>query len=493
MPQASPKNQPSPPAIPSRRTILLAVIILLLAAAVRYFSGRDGLWLDEIWTLTLAFSPKVGSPWDILTGLHQENNHYLNTFCVWLLGPRTDWMLYRIPAMIAGTAAVALAGQIGRRRGELAALLAMLLVGASYVLVHYSSEARGYSFAVCFALLCLDGQERIFAGTGRMATATVAFSAIAGVLSQPVFLAFYGALLVWSAGKIVLLIQTRRKIRWRSLRQWGLCHVPPLVFFAWLYAVDLRQVFNAGGPIYPLTEVIAQTLSLAGGGPDGAGQMAGALVVLLAFLASLAVLWRVDRDWCLLAILAIVLMPALLLAAVGRKEVYPRYFVIPIALLNLTFAFALATVWNAGPRRARTAGALALIAALLGNGIHVVRLLEFGRGGNLRLVRFLEERTAGKEIGVGSDFDFRNRMVLLFYSQYLSDPRRLHYYAQNQWPDHGPEWLLIHDLDRRFVPAAELTDPLGRQFHLVRFYPYAGLSGWCWAVYHNARPPEPPT
>jgi hypothetical protein len=490
MPQPSPKDPPTSPAASARLTVLVAVLLLHLAAAARYFCARDGLWLDEIWTLALAFGPNVRSPWDILTGLHQENNHYLNTFCVWLMGPRADWMMYRLPSIVAGTAAVAVAGLIGRRRGELAARLAMLLISASYVLIHYSSEARGYSFAVCSALICLDGQERIFEGAGWRATAVVAFSAVAGVLSQPVFLAFYGALLVWSAGRIALMMWSRGKLRWRSMRQWGQCHVPPLAFFAWLYAVDLRQVFNAGGPIDPLAEVIARTFSLAGGGPDGAGQTIGALVVILAFLASLVILWRADRSWCLLAILAIVVTPALLLVATGRKEVYPRYFVIPIALVNLTFAFALATLWKTSSRPARLAGALAFAALLIGNGIHVIRLMEFGRGGNLRMVRFLDEQTSGKEIRIGSDFDFRNRMVLLFYSQFLADPRRLHYYAQNQWPSRGPEWLLVHNLDRRFQPTPELTDPVGRRFRLVQFYPYAGLSGWCWAVYHNERPPD---
>ncbi|HTI49367.1 MAG TPA: hypothetical protein VL475_00395, partial [Planctomycetaceae bacterium] len=489
MSKSSRQTEITPPTASTRLAIALAALVLLLAAAARYFSGGDGLWLDEIWTLTLAFSPKVTSPWDILTGMHQENNHYLNTFCVWLLGPQSDWMLYRLPPMIAGTASVAIAGLIGRRRSDVAALLAMLLVGASYVLIHYSSEARGYSFAVCFSLLCLDCQERVLSGARWPAVAGTAASAIAGVLSQPVFLAFYGALLVWSAGKITLMIQARRKGRWRSLQQCGLCHIPPLVFFAWLYAVDLRRVFNAGGPVYPLTEVVLQTFSLAGGGPDGAGQTAGAILVILTFIVSLAILWRVDRGWCVLALLAIVVMPALLLIATGRREVYPRYFVIPITLLNVTFAFGLAAVWKSGTALPRLMGGVLLAASLIGNGIHVARLLEFGRGGNLQTVQFLDEHTAGREISVGSDFDFRNRMVLLFYSQYLSDPRRLHYYLQNQWPARGPEWLLVHNLDRRFKPAPDLTDDAGRRYHLARFYPYAGLSGWCWAVYRNERPP----
>ncbi|MSR58231.1 MAG: hypothetical protein EXS05_11210 [Planctomycetaceae bacterium] len=462
----------------ARLAALTAALILLAAAAVRYLAGCDGLWLDEIWTLILA--QEVRSPGQILTGLHQENNHYLNTLCVWWLGPQSNWIVYRLPAMLAGAASVGVAGLIGRRRSRSAALLAMLLTGSSYLMIHYSSEARGYSFAICFALMALDFQENLFRRPGLPVAFCTAGCSIAGILSQPVYLAFYAALVVWSAWKAWFPPKGLGRIR----GLWWLSHLPPLLFFVWLYEVDLWQVVNAGGPVYSAGDVVAQTASLAIGGPDGPGQFAAATLCAVAFALSLWRLWRSDRDWCVLAVLAIVVMPALLLIATGRREIYPRYFVIPVALLGLTIAFALASVWQNGSRPARSAVIVLCGAFVVANGIHVTRLVTYGRGGYMQAVEYLAEHTPGDEITVGSDFDFRNEMVLAFYRNYLPEPKQLTYLKTEQRRKRNSEWLLIHSLDRRFEPASEVH--AGRTRYVLRqFYPYAGLSGWGWGLYHR--------
>lgn len=458
---------------------MAAVLILVGAGAVRIAAGLDGLWLDEIWSLGLA--SRASSPWDILTGLHHENNHYLNTLWIWLLGLQPNWILYRLPAMIAGVAATAFAGSIGWRRSPLAALLAMLLAATSYLLIHYSSEARGYSYAVCSALACVDFQERMFRGARWRSVLGTLLSAVAGILSQPVFLAFYGALLLWSAGKLWFGGRSMRPLR----KKWCLAHGPALLFFVWLYEVDLWQVINGGGPIYPLGEVVAQTLSLAIGGPDtGAGIAAGAACASLLYLAALAVLWRRDRDWCILSMLTVIVMPTVLMVATGRREVYPRYFLIPVAFLQLTMALAVAA-FDARGRLGRILTGILLGCLVLGNGLHTFRLLNLGRGGYFPLMADLVELTPGSEINVGSDHDFRNETVLAFYSQYLPATKRLVYFPRDQWPAAGPDWLLLHFLDREVEPQLELGDVVGHHYRLERFYPYAGLSGWNWALYRN--------
>ena len=66
---------------------------------------------------------------------------------LYLFGPSAHSITYRIPAVLAGVGTVVMAGWISSRRGRLEALSAMLLVAASYPLIHYSSEARGYAYA----------------------------------------------------------------------------------------------------------------------------------------------------------------------------------------------------------------------------------------------------------------------------------------------------------------------------------------------------------
>jgi len=472
----------------SRRNVWIAAILILsTAGAIRCMAGLDGLWLDEIWSLRIA--SQVRSPRDILDQLHHENNHYLNTFWIWMIGPQSNWLLYRIPAMVAGVLATGFAGLIGFRRSPIAGALSMLLTASSYLLIHYSSEARGYSYAVLFALVCADLQERMFRGGSWGAAVGTIIAAIGGILSQPVFLAFYGGLLMWSAGKAWFAGLERR----RMCGLWCVAHGPPLLFFVWLYEVDLWRVINAGGPVYSLSEVAAQTLSLAIGGPDsGAGSFAGAACAGLLFLASLVILWRRDRDWCILAVLVVVVMPVVLMVATGRREVYPRYFLIPVTFMLLTLALGVAA-YDLRGRQGRILGGILVACLLAGNSLHTFRLLSVGRGGYFPLMADLVEQTPGEEIVIGSDHDFRNPTVLAFYSQYLPATKRLVYLRQERWPRQGPDWLLLHFLDREAEPTRELKDSRGRHYQLEGFYPYAGLSGWGWGLYRNdatARPGE---
>lgn len=501
MPKQSSRTAVPPPPGPSlssdgaaesshRRTWIAAALILIGAGAVRLLAGLDGLWLDEIWSLRLA--SQVRGPWDILTRIGHENNHYLNTLWIWTIGPQSNWLLYRIPSMFAGVLATGIAGSIGLRRSTIAAVLAMLIAAASYLLIHYSSEARGYSCAVLFALASADLQERMFRGGGWGAAVGTIFAAIAGILSQPVFLAFYGALLMWSAGKTWFAGRQRRRLS----RLWCLAHVPPLLFFVWLYETDLWRVFNAGGPIYPLSEVVTQTLSLAIGGPDaGTASIAGAACAALLFLAGLAILWQTDRDWCILSVLAVVVMPTVLIAVTGRREVYPRYFLIPVTFIQLTLALAVAAFDLRG-RQGRILSGILFACVLAGNSLHAFRLMHVGRGGYFPLLADLVAETPGDEIVVGSDHPFRNGLVLWFYSQYLPETKRLAHLNEDQWPPQGPDWFLLHLLDREAQPPSELKDPKGHRYRLEHFYPYAGLSGWGWGLYRNesaANPPQEPS
>ncbi|HVW01985.1 MAG TPA: hypothetical protein VHB77_16650, partial [Planctomycetaceae bacterium] len=88
---------------------------------------------------------------------------------------------------------------------------------------------------------------------------------------------------------------------------------------------------------------------------------------------------------------------------------------------------------------------------------------------------------------LGSDFDFRNRMVLSYYVPRLDANRRIDYIDQSRRRADPPEWMLVHNLDRHAQPAADYIDPAsGAPYRLQRYYPYAGLSGWSWAVYRRS-------
>ena len=83
------------------------------------------------------------SPSEVFTKIHFSNNHYLNSLFIYFCGQRGDWPGYRAPAVIAGWGTAILAWFKSIRRSKPTALITSLIVGFSYVMILYSSEARG--------------------------------------------------------------------------------------------------------------------------------------------------------------------------------------------------------------------------------------------------------------------------------------------------------------------------------------------------------------
>src|SRR5690606_5978052 len=177
------------------------------------------------------------------------------------------------------------------RRGRVEAAFAAVLFGFSFLLVAYSSEARGYACALCFGLLASVALDRYLERGGWRDAAMFVTAVILGSLSQPVFRLFYGSLLIWGSARI--LDRSRRGgDRWSSRggeaesmdgarsgtdrtakdtayraeggrpSVWSLLawQAIPLVALLALYVVDLRHMEVGSGDSYPWTEVAAQTI-----------------------------------------------------------------------------------------------------------------------------------------------------------------------------------------------------------------------------------------
>jgi hypothetical protein len=142
---------------PSPGFWLAAAVITAAAFALRLLSARGDFWADEIWSMDLARQART--PWEIF-GMRTDNNHVLNTLVLFALRDQPSLLVARLHSVFAGAATVMLAGVFAHRWGRPASMFAMILTGVSYVLVHYGSEARGYSMLVCFFLAALIALDR---------------------------------------------------------------------------------------------------------------------------------------------------------------------------------------------------------------------------------------------------------------------------------------------------------------------------------------------
>lgn len=459
------------------------VVMVVVATALRFWASITPLWLDEIWTVFLL--EKVRSPLEVFTGIHHDNNHYLNTLYLYFVGRPETWWLYRLHSVAAGAGAVVLAGLIGRRRGRAEAVGSMVLIGFSYLLIHYSSEARGYALLVFFALLAYWAITD-YAEHRRWPSAVVfAAASILGFLSHLIFLQFYVAVFVWSLWRFA-----RQRTSWgRAAADLALGHAPPVAFAAALYLVDIRYLAQGGAPPYSLWEVLTAALSLTVGGPEEGtlALVAAGVAVALAVAGIVLLVWQ-KSDLAIFYGAVILVAPALSLLALRPEALLVRHFILSMVFLLLLAAWVLGRAFRCGVA-GKAAWALVLAAFVAVNSLPTARLIEYGRGDYFAALRHMADRTPGQVITLSSNHDFRNAMMLTFYMKFIPGSRGVRYTGMTDpaFPPGGPEWVVVQGLGPDEKAPDFLEDPFGNRYRLEKDYPSVRLSGWRWCVFHNVR------
>ncbi len=463
------------PAQRTDRSGLLLAAIVVFAAALRIPGLASDFWLDEIWTLKYVYG--MHSAWDVFTSIHHSNNHHLNTLILYALGDLDSWWPYRIHSLLAGVGSVALAFRIGARRGRSEGAVAGLLCATSYLLIHYSSEARGYSLVVFFALASFDVLE-VFLEKRRW-TQALLFQACAclGFLSHLMYLhAFlaagvFAAFVLWRRERSVL------RVLWEGARAFA----APTLFLLVFYWFDIRLTKIGEGPELDAAEVFVRALSYAiGGPPRGAVALAVAIATVVLFAGSIAWWARKRRDaWVFLAVVVFV-SPAATFALMRPQVFFVRYFLLATAFGLVALAGPVAAALRAGGVGRAAAGAL-LAATFVGNGIDTARFYRYGRGDLLGTVRYIADRAGDRLPTVGGDHRFRTNTVIRFYNRYLPPDRRLVYRPQQEYPD----WLLLHRIGPLGHVDPALVDGQGHAYVLARVARYSDLSGWHWLLYRK--------
>ncbi len=480
-------GEPSPAsrAAASRRVLfVLAILALAAGGAMRVWAARGDLWLDEVWSLSLAEQSEHAS--EIFTRHHLDNNHYLITLWMYFLGSQASWFVYRIPSLIAGIGTILLAGRFARRWGFIESQTAIVLTSASYVLIVYASEARGYALAGFFALAAFLALDRYLEGRRLWAALGFSLAVVLGFLSHLTFAHFYLGAAVWSV------VRTARQgpTAWVALRAVTACHLLPLVFLVTLYLTDVQYMAVGGGPTYSLEAVVSETLALSVGGASvevlfGLAALTATVVTAGAAGIALASLWQARSDLWIFFGVAIFGSPLLLLIAHRPEYLHVRYFYINIVLLLVLCSYLLGRIY-----RSESGGpvlfAIAIALFIAGNVSNLYDFARFGRGQYLAAVQHMSEKSADGVLEVESDHDFRVGMLLPFYAAYLPPDQRIEFHLQSELRAKAPQWVILSSQAKHYVPPRVITD--SRKVRYVRsgFFPYAGLSGFHWALYQRA-------
>jgi hypothetical protein len=451
-------------------------LVLAVAAALRWWACRNELWFDEIWSLLQVRG--LDSPLGVLNAIHHDNNHYLNSWYLLAVDGKRPFFVFRLHSLAAGIGAVVLGVASARGRSE--RLLTALLLGGSYLLIQYASEARGYALLIFFAFASFLVTRRWLASRSTADTVLYWLCAILGLLSHLSYLHVLVALIAWTTAVRLREAPTRRQAAGELLGLQGV----PLLFVATLYIVDLRHLIRGGGPDYVLSEVLVATLSYLVGGPaSGALAWLAALAAAVACAAAIALLRREGRSEWVFFLVVVAVSPALLLVATRPEVLFVRYFLVSVAFGLLLIAGLLARVARLG-RAGAAVAALVAAAITIGNGIHTAELLQHGRGAFHAALLAIAERDDSETITFGGTHPRYDAMMLAFYRDYLGPGNRLRYLPPEAWGSEPPAWILASRRDRRLPPREE-TIVAGARYRLVASYESAPLSGKDWFVYRR--------
>jgi hypothetical protein len=445
-----------------------APLALLFAPFIlRLLPCFNAFWFDEIWSWQI--SRVVTSPLQILTNplAQSDNNHPLNTLWMYLVGDTSQWWIYRLPSLLTGCATVLLILWMERKLFRWSALTICLLIGLSFPLITYSSEARGY------APMMLGAVAAYYLLRSNAWPQKIAFALICtiGLLCHLTFLHF-----LLAAGVGVLAEKKPRKL---------LLFTPTLIVFVAYIWIFLRHLQVGGAPPASTTATIAETLSLLLGGPL-AGMMSHfiAVVVLACIAGALFWLYRRSMPDAFFFLTAIFLAPALTIlprsfSPTSAPSLQVRYLLVPFifSLILLTRYFAAVLQGRSWMRKL----CIPIIAlATLGNGYHLGRFLAVGRSDYRAALTHMAANTQATVITWSSDNEsnnFRVNTILWYYKRFLP-PGEIIY------PSNDPTWFILNILDTSSLPST--LPPFRSGSSIYQFdsiYPAYGLSGWSWVLY----------
>ena len=458
---------------------------LLVALLIRVPGLAHDFWFDEAWSWLLV-QQLVASPLDVLTRLHVDNNHPLNSLFLYLLGAHTTGVVYRIPALLFGIASVALAGRILSRRGRAHAVVAMMLLGCSYPLIVYSSEARGYAPMIFFVLLAIDAYERYLVTHAWLTLVTFWAAVVLGFLSHLTFVHAYGAILVWSGYEA----RTRRGVVGALAELAGNQSVP-LLFVAALYLVFIRHLHVAGGEPAPLLSVLAETAGATlGTPPHGVWLWIAIAALVLVVSEGLRIIRRVDPGLFILFLAGIIIVPGLTVliefqrATLVEPRFFPRYFLVSITLGLLVGAWMLGEQVQHGAMRRRVAAAV-IAAYVLGNLWQAAAFIRYGRGHYREALAYMAQETRDANMRVTSNSELRTRVLLAFHGRSLPAGRTVTFYGRTAPGVDEVDWHIREDVQPTTSVPAAIDDGRGHRFQLTARYGFYGLSGSQWSLYQR--------
>jgi hypothetical protein len=126
---------------------------------------------------------------------------------------------------------------------------------------------------------------------------------------------------------------------------------------------------------------------------------------------------------------------------------------------------------------------------VVSNGILTFELLQYKRGHYRQAIEYILAATDTRPVQITSDYDFRNQMVLDYYSHTLSLEGQFAYTPFAVSLDTGPEWLILHRIGDREAEPPRINEWGEYRYEQQRIFRSSRLSGASWFVYRRLGSP----
>ncbi|MDE2362553.1 MAG: hypothetical protein KGM42_07735 [Hyphomicrobiales bacterium] len=467
--------------------------LTVLGLALRVAAGRGELWLDEIWSIDLL--RRAHSFGEIFWGISHDNNHFLNSVWLWIVGPYAPPLVHRAASIVLGSACAPLAAwaarrDAGERYGWAAGLLAAAFFALCHPFVHFGSEARGYAGMTAMQLWLWIALSRLLEKPeDRRVWIEIVASIALGclfnltmVVGAGMLCAAYVLRVAFAEGRTVAVA---RAVRVVMLAFYGVAPAGAAVLAGALYTHMIeggeRHAFTLGALADGQAAIYRATLGLPMGTPAPAVLAAVAAIAIAALLAVPA--------QARIAPLAALLGPAALewLARAPNLE-FARFHLFSATAFLLLVAEALACAL-ASPRAPVRAIAIAgVAAAALGAGVQNAALIEIGRGDYARAV---DEMEAGGAARYASNMSGETTTVVRYLA--TRDGKASAYVDYDRCGAPAPDWYVHSVYAPRMIPQPDeiLVGPTQcpLRFDKAGEFPAWGLSGMQWTLYRRAAGP----
>jgi hypothetical protein len=468
-------------AVREKVVLLFALAIVAAGLAVRLWRAGGPLTLDEIWSIE-NITP-LHHFWQVFWGISHDNNHFLNSLWLYFAtGFSDDVRVFRAPSIVMGALTIVVMARLAGRAGRAAAMAAAAMTGASYFLVNYSVEARGYAGLALAIVVCFEALETSLAHRDSRARFVFAGAAGLGALWHLAMLPAVALLALVHLGE-----EKRRNKHWATavnetvhfLAPAILAVIPAIGFiFAGAFVVGRftiggARAFEAQEALNAIASLVRNTI----GAPDAAST--GLVLVATALVIALALRFRLASPDRRIAYAVILLaLPAAVFVLRPPNAHIARYYLICALFLILLAAEIFGRLWRAGGLVRW--GALAVLALILLGDIGKLGL--GGASADEGWPQALSTISASGERTVGSNFDDRVGKFVAYYNR-AHPPLDL--VARTEWCVRRPRWLIAELPDGAQAPP-DLDLPAGdcrTRFDFVGRYQAWGLSQMTWALY----------